>query len=316
MSRDILDTHPGFAKVFQPGRLTLGFMMPLARLENGVPDMTGQLELASRVDELGFAALWARDVPFFDPSFGDAGQVYDPWVWLGMLAARTRWITLATAGIVLPLRHPFHTAKAAFTLDAVSNGRFLLGGASGDRPSEFPGFGKDHQTRGANYREAVETIRGVAASFPDISGSFGKVAGLDMLPKPRFGRLPMVAVGSAQQSVQWIAEHMDGWMTYPRDPADQRKRLDLWSIALAERASGAFKPFGQPLFIDLAEDADAPPTPIFLGFRLGSNALVDHLKSLESLGVSHVALQLLFNRRPPHDTIEELASEVLPLFPS
>lgn len=36
-------THPGFGRAFSPGRLTLGFMMPMARLENGVPDMTGQL---------------------------------------------------------------------------------------------------------------------------------------------------------------------------------------------------------------------------------------------------------------------------------
>jgi luciferase-type oxidoreductase len=253
--------------------------------------------------------------PFFDPSFGDAGQVYDPWVWLGMLAARTRRIALATAGIVLPLRHPFHTAKAAFTLDAVSNGRFILGGASGDRLIEFPAFGKDHETRRASYREAVEVIRGATASFPDLSGSFGRVTGLDMLPKPKFGRLPMVAIGSAQQSIQWIAEHMDGWMTYPRDLADQRKRMDLWRAALAERAPEVFKPFGQPLFIDLTEDPDAAPTPIFLGFRLGSRVLVRHLKSLEELGVNHVALQLSFNQRPARDTVEELASEVLSHFP-
>ncbi len=201
MIENNLQFHPGFRRVFSPGRMTIGFMMPLARLENGVPDMTGQLEIAARADELGFAAIWARDVPFFDPSFGDAGQVYDPWVWLGMLAARTRRITLGTAGIVLPLRHPFHTAKAAFTLDAVSTGRFILGAASGDRRAEFPAFGKDHDTRGKAYREAVEAIRGAAASFPALSGPFGHVTGLDMLPKPAFARLPILAIGSAHLSL-------------------------------------------------------------------------------------------------------------------
>jgi hypothetical protein len=28
-------------------------------------------------------------VPLRDPSFGDIGQVYDPWVWLGWIAAHT-----------------------------------------------------------------------------------------------------------------------------------------------------------------------------------------------------------------------------------
>lgn len=311
-----IKAHPGFSRTFSPGRMTLGFMMPLARLNDGVPDMTGQLELAARIDELDFAALWARDVPLFDPTFGDAGQVYDPWVWLGMLAARTRRIALATAGIVLPLRHPLHTAKAAFTLDAVSRGRFILGGASGDRAAEFPAFAKDHDGRGADFREAVDTIRAAAAGFPALSGGWGRMEGLDLLPKPGPAGLPIVAIGSAQQSIQWIARNADGWMTYPRDIDDQRKRFGLWKSALAERAPDVFKPFGQPLFIDLAEDPGETPRPIFLGFRLGRNALIDHLKGLEAMGVNHVALQLLFNQRPMSETMEELAAEILPLFPS
>ena len=307
-------SHPGFRKVFAPGRMTLGFMMPMAQLGNGMPDMTGQLELAERVDQLGFAALWARDVPFFDPNFGDAGQVYDPWVWLGMLAARTRRISLGTAGIVLPIRHPFHTAKAAHTLDAVSGGRFLLGAASGDRPAEFPAFGKQAEIRGQEYRDSIEAIRQVAKDFPKISGPYGEIKGLDMLPKPAFGSLPLLAIGSSQQSIQWLAENMDGWMTYPRDVADQRNRIGLWRSALEQREPGSFKPFGQPLFIDLSDQPDEQPSPIFLGFRLGRNHLLRHLEALAALGVNHVALQMLFNRRPAGETIDEIAAEVLPHF--
>ncbi|WP_222928175.1 LLM class oxidoreductase [Luteimonas viscosa] len=307
--------HHGFSRVFRSGYLSIGFMMPLARLEHGVPDMTGQLELATRVDRLGFAALWARDVPLFDPGFGDAGQIYDPWVWLGQLAAVTREITLSTAGIVLPLRHPLHTAKAAATLDAVSDGRFMLGGASGDRPSEFPAFNRRHGDRSTDYREAVTVIRrALVEAYPEMSGPFGNMSGLDLLPKPRHGGVPILAIGSAQQSLQWIAGNLDGWMTYPRDQADQKRRIDLWKLALAEKAQGAFKPFGQPLFIDLSTHPDAPPTPIFLGFRLGRNALVDHLDQLQRLGVNHVALQLLHNQRPADETVEELAEYVLPHF--
>lgn len=65
----------------------------------------------SRRKKLGFAALWTRDVWLRDPNFGDLGQVYDPWVWLGRIAAQTYGIALATGSIILPLRHPVHTAK-------------------------------------------------------------------------------------------------------------------------------------------------------------------------------------------------------------
>ena len=70
-------------------------------------------------------------MPLRDPSFGDIGQVYDPWVYLGWIAAQTRTIALATGSIILPLRHPLHTAKASASIDQLSGGRFVLGVASG-----------------------------------------------------------------------------------------------------------------------------------------------------------------------------------------
>jgi len=58
-----LKHHPGFRRIFAEGRLTLGFMFPVVRVENVMPDMTGQIDIASRIDALGFSALWIRDVP-------------------------------------------------------------------------------------------------------------------------------------------------------------------------------------------------------------------------------------------------------------
>ncbi|MEM6357301.1 MAG: LLM class oxidoreductase, partial [Pseudomonadota bacterium] len=281
--------HRGFARMFAPDRLSLGLMLPTTPLVNGVPDMSGQLDIAARADELGFAGLWSRDVPLFDPAFGDAGQVYDPWVWLGALAMRTSRIALSTAGIVLPLRHPLHSAKAAASIDALSGGRFVLGAASGDRPVEYPAFDLDHATRGAAYREAIEVIRRTTSeSYPILSGTWGEVAGLDLLPKAP--DLPLMAIGGAQQSVQWIAEHMDAWVTYPRDLEQQRGRIDLWKAAVAARAPGVFRPFAQSLFVDLTDDPDTAPSEIFLGYRLGRRALIDHLDGLEAMGVNHVAI--------------------------
>jgi len=114
-------------------------VVPLeAHGNNPVSDMTRHLERARMADDLGFSALWLRDVPFNVPSFGDAGQVFDPFVYLGALAASTREIALGVASVVLPLRHPAHTAKAAASVDVLSGGRLLLGVASGDRPEEYP----------------------------------------------------------------------------------------------------------------------------------------------------------------------------------
>ncbi len=40
--------------------------------------VVGQADVVRDIDRHGFAAVWVRDVPLFDPAFGDAGQVFDP----------------------------------------------------------------------------------------------------------------------------------------------------------------------------------------------------------------------------------------------
>ncbi len=76
--------------------------------------MENQVALAKRAEALGFAALWLRDVSLHDPDFGDVGQIYDSWVYLGYIAAQTSSIALwPTGSIVFPLRRPIHRAKAA-----------------------------------------------------------------------------------------------------------------------------------------------------------------------------------------------------------
>ena len=132
------------------GRLSLGVFFPIEAFAGDTPTMRDQERVARRAEELGFAALWIRDVPLRDPTFGDIGQIYDPWVYLGWIAAQTCDIALATGSIVLPLRHPLHTAKAAASVDQLTQGRLVLGVASGDRPVEFPSFGVDFERRGSS----------------------------------------------------------------------------------------------------------------------------------------------------------------------
>src|SRR5574339_21073 len=130
-----------YYRIFKPKHLTLGVIFAIEAYEGEIPKIERQVELAQRAEELEFSALWFRDVPLYDPSFGDVGQIYDPWVYLGYVARHTRRIALATGSIVLPLRHPLHVAKAAASIDQLSGGRLVLGVASGDRAIEFPAFG-------------------------------------------------------------------------------------------------------------------------------------------------------------------------------
>ena len=120
--------HRAFSRTFAPGRLTLGFIAPLEGYPDGPsPTLANHAAMARLADDVGIAALWLRDVPFYDPSFGDVGQILDPMVYAGWLAATTRNIALGTAGIVAPIRDPVIVAKQASSADQLLGGRFLLG---------------------------------------------------------------------------------------------------------------------------------------------------------------------------------------------
>ena len=178
----------GYNTTFRENRLSLGLVVPIENYgRNAVPTMEHHVERVQLAEELGFSAVWLRDVPFNVPSFGDAGQTYDPFVYLGFLAAKTENIALATGSIVLPLRHPAHVAKAAATADVLSGGRLILGIASGDRPEEYPALNMPFEKRGARFRESFEYIERMWENNPEFSNEYGSpYGGMDMLPKPTF----------------------------------------------------------------------------------------------------------------------------------
>ena len=74
------------------------------------------------------------------------------------------------------------------------------------------------------------------------------------------------------------------------------------------------QPAMQPLYAGLAPDPKAAPEPIHLGFRLGSDSLRSYLRSLEQIGINHVALNLRFNRADIDDPLKRLADDILPDF--
>lgn len=302
--------------VFRPGKLTLGLMTPFTEAAGQMASLDDTIRLAALADALGFAALWTRDVPLAIPqgSAHISSTLDDPFLWLAALAHATEHIAVGAAAIVLPLRHPLHVAKASLTLDRLSSGRFILGLGSGDRPDEFASFGENLDTRRDSYRERWPLLR--AALSPDAAQRqvlLDATGGHDLFALPS-AQIPMLVVGSARQSLQWTAEHADGWATYHRPEARQKGRIGLWQQALGQKAAGSDKPFVQSVQLDLLADPTAPSEPLELGLRSGRQGLIRYLRSLQELGVAHVIFNLADNGRPEHEVLREIGTEIIPLF--
>jgi alkanesulfonate monooxygenase SsuD/methylene tetrahydromethanopterin reductase-like flavin-dependent oxidoreductase (luciferase family) len=214
-----IDSHPGYNRVFREGQLTVGLILPLeTHPQSPQPTMRDHIAMAQKAEEIGVAALWARDIPFFDLAYGDVGQIFDPLIYIAHLAAVTRNITLGTAGIVLPLREPLLLAKQINSLDQLTDGRLVVGMSSGDRPPEYPIFGIDFDTRGERFRDAFGVYRKVVAAFQrafyvdgadttdgavlaEVGAAALKAAGFDVDARA------FLAVWASDEAIQ--ATHMD-----------------------------------------------------------------------------------------------------------
>lgn len=314
--------HPGYRRMFAPDRLTVGIFLPLRSYEGTMDVLAGQADLVTEIDRYGFAAVWVRDVPLFDPAFGDAGQVFDPYTYLAFLAARTKNVALATGSAIVSLRHPIDLAKAAATIDQLSGGRLVMGVASGDRPIEFPAYGLEHATRAERFGQALAYLRQLMPAGPlAIDSPLGRFNGAEFLPKPVAGKIPLVVTGSSGQSLAWIAEHADGWLTYPgathtpSGPQHLAEKIRAWRDLIP---GGAFRPHMTNEWIDLVDDPDHPRTPLRGGYvlRTGRKGLLRLLEEWQAAGVNHAALGIQFSTRAPAEVLQELAEEVLPHFPA
>ncbi|WP_417357980.1 TIGR03571 family LLM class oxidoreductase [Gallaecimonas pentaromativorans] len=264
----------------------------------GEPDMSQHQELVKLADQLGFRAAWVRDVPLYDPAFGDAAQVFEIFSYLGYLAGVTQNILLGTAAVVLPLRQSWLVRKAAASVQALSHNRLLLGVASGDRPAEYPLFGEDFASRGKAFRESVAVLQGER----DHQLAPGQAI-LPKTPQP-----PLLVAGFAQQSLQWVADNIQGLLAYPGTPSDHKRRVAQW------RQLAGNKPYVSFIHLDLLADKNAPIKRHHFGMSGGSKALVAELAAMQEVGVDHIGLHFRRNQRPLSETFMAIASDVLPKF--
>jgi len=308
--------NKGYKNIFQPNRLTIGLVVPIESYPNSpIPTMQKQLQRIQLAENLGFKAIWLRDIPFNVPSFGDVGQMFDPFTYLGYLASATKNISLAVGSIILPLRHPLHVAKSAASIDVLSNGRLILGVASGDRAQEYPALNIPYTERGDKFRESFEYIKEVWKEYPMFDNEFGSpYGGIDMLPKPTAKKVPMLITGASQQAPTWVNSNGNGWITYPREPKLQQKLINNWRENAKNSGAKYDKPVSQSLYLDLVDDTTTKPQPIHLGYKTSTDYLLKHLKDLEKAGVNHVALNLRFNNKNIEDTLRLLAQKILPEF--
>src|SRR5262245_50657142 len=196
-------------------------------LPNTLPDTPGTLlvEWARRAEQRGFTGLATIDRLVY-PN-------YDSLIALAAAAGATTRIGLVTNILLAPLHRPAMLAKAAASLDQVSNGRLTLGLAAGGRADDFVAAESAFDKRGRAFDEILATLHRAWRGEP--------VAGSDMAVGPtpvHDHRVPILVGGSGDYAIRRTLEWGVGW-TSGGAPPDR-------SGPFAARVRAAWHDAGRP----------------------------------------------------------------------
>jgi alkanesulfonate monooxygenase SsuD/methylene tetrahydromethanopterin reductase-like flavin-dependent oxidoreductase (luciferase family) len=192
------------------GRLPIGVALRTIRAEPG-----WWLDSARRLDEAGFAGVWAWD--HFVGQGDKTVPVVECWTILAMAAAQTERLTVGPFVLNVMNRHPAVVARMASTLQIASQGRLVLGMGIGGAPREHAAYGipfPDPPERVERLEEAVAVIRALWTGGPVSRPSpFYPLEQAHAFPVPN--PVPPIVIGGETRAGARLAARIgDGWNTF------------------------------------------------------------------------------------------------------
>ena len=193
------------------GRLPIGVCLRTIR---ATPDWW--LESARRLDDAGFAGVWAWD-HFIGQGTDRTVPVVEDWTILSMAAAQTKQVTVGPFVMNVMNRHPAVVARMASTLHIASGGRLILGIGIGGAPREHASYGIDFPAapeRVQRVEEAVAVIRALWTGGPVTRPSpFYPLDDAVAFPIPD-PPPPIIVGGETRPGAALAARIGDGWSTF------------------------------------------------------------------------------------------------------
>ena len=139
---------------------------------------------------------------------------HEPLIALAAAAAVTERIRVATTILLAPTRaNGALLAKQAATLDALSDGRLVLGLAVGRREDDFEACGVDFRARARIFDEMLELLDRIWDGE-----EFGTAGGIG--PSPANGRPAVILGGLVSAAFERAARHGQGWTAGNASPEE------------------------------------------------------------------------------------------------
>jgi probable F420-dependent oxidoreductase len=288
------------APIVPSGTVVYGIQLPVQAQSNYFVEAwetsAGPAEMAAvakAADANGFFYVGVCDhVAIPDELVPAMGAIwYDTVATLGWIAAQTQQTRLLSSVFNVTYRSPLVTANAFASLDALSNGRVILGVGAGHVEKEFEAVGASYQTRGKDTDEALKVIEAVLRT--------GSLNGMAVEPLAvQSPRPPIWIGGGAPAAVRRAARLADGWLPQGT-PLDQM--APLVELYRSERGddTGDIGAISEWIYVG------EPDWDVGRAALTGSAAqIAESLRKWADVGVNH--LQVRF----PSRSVSELVDQV------
>ena len=197
-------------------------------------------DFAAAAEERGFTSVFfpehthipaSRRTPF--PMGGELpkeySHIHDLFIAMTAAAMATKRIKIG-AGVCLVTEHdPIHLAKQVASLDALSNGRVILGIGAGWNAEEMEDHGVPFKKRWRVTGERVKAIKRIwSEDAAEFHGEFVNFDPIWCWPKPAQAGGPPVWMGSlSEKSLERVVDYCEGWFPVEAPIGALEKRLQM-----------------------------------------------------------------------------------------
>lgn len=174
---------------------------------NYFPEALAQIRMAERY---GFKSVW------FEEHHGHNEYLPSPLIAISSVALHTKLI-LGTGILILPLYNPVRVAEDVAMLDAVTNGRIILGVAAGYREKDFENLGVSIKQRGEITDESLKLLNLLLTQTQvSFHGKHFEVNDVTIEPRPFQKPRPPIWVGGwHRKALERAAKLGDTWFPGP-----------------------------------------------------------------------------------------------------
>jgi alkanesulfonate monooxygenase SsuD/methylene tetrahydromethanopterin reductase-like flavin-dependent oxidoreductase (luciferase family) len=251
------------------------------------------LDLARRAEGAGYDSIWVGDHLIYDLPDKSTRGPYEAWTTLAAVAAVTERVEIGPLVASTSFHAPAVLAKHAATVDAISQGRLIVGLGAGWNRREFDAFGLPYDRRVSRFEEALTIIAPLLrVGRTTFHGQFYDVDDCVLDPRPvRDGGPPIMLGSNSPRMLSIGLPVVDSWNVW-------------WSIY--DNSVERFSEIKAEVDAAMPERRDVEATAAVLGGQgrmmgetydaavttVTPDDLGDHVRGLADAGATHLQLVL------------------------